>query len=397
MNGACRLVTIAVSLLLILTAPVQSAELNPRVVELQKGLNELGYDVGPGDGIVGPATQKAIKDFQRDHGLDVDGKYSGLLLFSVETAVAEQRERNSPEGKARELEKQQLLALSDDELIAKIEASMGDETERITGLIGERVQGLPAKLLLKVSGLGEASDVIIFAGLRGLYYPESEEGIKQFQEDIASESTGELTVQQFQELFRRHARSRDTKIYASGLGKELNIFIYEGYISVEGTWTLVDDVIAYPINTSKIVCVRDDKECQVSQAYVTVPSIEDDSDSYSLFLDTTTYRIVSWTKSEVIARDSGFCRTTLLTINSNSNEVLEVTRNNETKECREGHLTAPSLDKPRIARLVPGFNWTFQWWEKRESTTRKYINPRYQSALEDMIELQRGKRSDSPN
>lgn len=43
------------------------------VTELQNGLNHLGFDCGRPDGIFGPATGRALDDFQRNSGLRVDG------------------------------------------------------------------------------------------------------------------------------------------------------------------------------------------------------------------------------------------------------------------------------------------------------------------------------------
>ena len=43
------------------------------VVELQTRLNELNYDCGTVDGKFGNKTLVAVKEFQRDHGLDTDG------------------------------------------------------------------------------------------------------------------------------------------------------------------------------------------------------------------------------------------------------------------------------------------------------------------------------------
>lgn len=40
---------------------------------LQTGLKTLGYDPGPIDGIMGPRTTAAIKQFQADNGLVPDG------------------------------------------------------------------------------------------------------------------------------------------------------------------------------------------------------------------------------------------------------------------------------------------------------------------------------------
>lgn len=43
------------------------------VKELQTKLQSLGYEVGPIDGIFGPLTEKAVKQFQKDNRIKVDG------------------------------------------------------------------------------------------------------------------------------------------------------------------------------------------------------------------------------------------------------------------------------------------------------------------------------------
>ena len=43
------------------------------VKELQSKLESLGYDVGPIDGIFGPLTERAVRKFQKDNQLVVDG------------------------------------------------------------------------------------------------------------------------------------------------------------------------------------------------------------------------------------------------------------------------------------------------------------------------------------
>lgn len=52
---------------------------SPVVVEIQKGLARLGYEPGPIDGIVGSQTRNAIRQFERDHRLLVDGRASPQL------------------------------------------------------------------------------------------------------------------------------------------------------------------------------------------------------------------------------------------------------------------------------------------------------------------------------
>jgi len=44
------------------------------IKEVQKALNDLGYDCGDVDGILGKKTKDALKKFQEDNGLKVDGK-----------------------------------------------------------------------------------------------------------------------------------------------------------------------------------------------------------------------------------------------------------------------------------------------------------------------------------
>lgn len=44
-----------------------------RVREAQKRLNDWGYYAGPVDGVYGPQTYRGIRQFQRKHGLTIDG------------------------------------------------------------------------------------------------------------------------------------------------------------------------------------------------------------------------------------------------------------------------------------------------------------------------------------
>ena len=48
--------------------------------EVQEALLALGYGIGDIDGLVGPATRKAIRAFQTSQGLKADGKVSRPLL-----------------------------------------------------------------------------------------------------------------------------------------------------------------------------------------------------------------------------------------------------------------------------------------------------------------------------
>ena len=50
------------------------------VFKIQSTLNQLGYAAGQPDGVLGKQTVKAIKHFQVDNDLVVDGKVSDFLL-----------------------------------------------------------------------------------------------------------------------------------------------------------------------------------------------------------------------------------------------------------------------------------------------------------------------------
>lgn len=54
------------------------------VIRVQAGLAKLGYDPGPADGIWGPKTETAIRAYQRDNSLLVDGRPSQELAAHID-------------------------------------------------------------------------------------------------------------------------------------------------------------------------------------------------------------------------------------------------------------------------------------------------------------------------
>ena len=59
---------------------ILAAQPNPAIIYLQEILDTLGYDPGPVDGQYGPQTRTAIKTYQEDYNLVVDGRASKPLL-----------------------------------------------------------------------------------------------------------------------------------------------------------------------------------------------------------------------------------------------------------------------------------------------------------------------------
>ena len=58
-----------------------------RVRDIQAGLQRLGYDPGAADGRMGPKTSAAIRKYQQDNGMTVDGKASQAVLDSIRAKV----------------------------------------------------------------------------------------------------------------------------------------------------------------------------------------------------------------------------------------------------------------------------------------------------------------------
>ena len=57
------------------------------VKKVQKKLNKLGYNCGKADGVYGTKTQNAIKKYQRDKGLTVNGKINKTLLRKLNISI----------------------------------------------------------------------------------------------------------------------------------------------------------------------------------------------------------------------------------------------------------------------------------------------------------------------
>lgn len=58
------------------------------VERIQSGLNALGYDAGPEDGLIGGRTRSAIAAYQRDQGLPVTGEPSQRLSGHIRSRIA---------------------------------------------------------------------------------------------------------------------------------------------------------------------------------------------------------------------------------------------------------------------------------------------------------------------
>ncbi len=121
------------------------------VLEIQRALAERGYYDGELDGIAGPRTQQAIRDFEQAHGIKPSGEANDALLARVLRARARGEVTGSvPQPSTQVLAVQRVLArlgygpislsgLPDDATRNAIERFERDRGLRRTGKIGDRL------------------------------------------------------------------------------------------------------------------------------------------------------------------------------------------------------------------------------------------------------------------
>ncbi|MGL1833606.1 peptidoglycan-binding domain-containing protein [Rhodocyclaceae bacterium SMB388] len=89
----------------------QVAQYSSTVLGLQRELNQLGFDAGPADGLMGARTRSAIQAYQRDNQLLVDGQPTASLLSHVR-ATAQSR-TPAPAASRSELSSQQVADIQE--------------------------------------------------------------------------------------------------------------------------------------------------------------------------------------------------------------------------------------------------------------------------------------------
>ena len=267
--------------------------------------------------------------------------------------------------------------------------------EEIEKLPEEIINQLDSKEIYLKIGLPENiyNTLLNFAFYRLFYFFENQnedilnEKIIMFQKHLNEEQTGNLTFKQMNDLIKFATNFNQTEVTPlSGFGDKLSLTNFGNYFSTTGTFYLEGEQIAYPVNKSEVICRKSLNQCETLMAFVMLPYEDDSSDTYYLDFQRSTYNILKWSDSEILAEDEGDCRTNQLVINFNSDEVYEITRNNRTKACDETLLNQllksqggegmPDLDKPRIARLVPGSKLLQEFWKERKKTSSEKFLPK---------------------
>ncbi len=140
------------------------------------------------------------------------------------------------------------------------------------------------------------------------------------------------------------------------------VFVYtdawdRGYVYASGTLTMENSRQAFPIQTSKIKCVREEKSCTNAQAEIAFGKM--------LHLETYNYDITKWDNTTILFRTDNECVEYIYTIDR-SNKRLVGTR---TKKASIGSDCTMVEDRPLRLSLVDGFG---VWSNLNEEVEAKY-------------------------
>lgn len=206
-------------------------------------------------------------------------------------------------------------------------------------------------------GLSVGSDLLFGMELNCLMYPGLHDyaaAVKAFQTDIGDEPTGILTVWQIHSLEQRSDMQRLSRLL---FPDQFSSFKKDGYATIEGTMTIVDEKIAWPINHVRVKCFKDEHFCQLDQIQVSVPDDKSWAQKYHVMQDNTQYYTISrWGQDTIDAEpkeSSNACRTTSASFNFKTKEFYFITRNGG-GNCEVLGVKFEKLPKPRISQIVDG-------------------------------------------
>ncbi len=128
------------------------------IIGVQEELAAHGYRPGPTDGVLGAATKRAIRQYQKDAGLPVDGVVSKDLLDHLKFAQPKVNAKANSTGPSRELVSEAQRALAERGYYeGEIDGRLGPETrEAVSRFQGDA--GLPVTGVINKYLIGELSN-----------------------------------------------------------------------------------------------------------------------------------------------------------------------------------------------------------------------------------------------
>ena len=159
------------------------------------------------------------------------------------------------------------------------------------------------------------------------------------------------------------------------------VFVGRDRASARGTWEIVGEQIADPINTVQIQCVKSTRTCEEY-----VASIASVGESHYLHLEPSSYQVLRWSSNEILAENDAetSCRHVLLRLNQSTNEVTQTITSNSQKGCETlGGESLPTLESPRVVRMVDGVKAAIPYYEKRRNEAGKGVSSNARRLIEE--------------
>lgn len=185
--------------------------------------------------------------------------------------------------------------------------------------------------------------------------------VSAFQRRIGATVTGDITVGQFDRLSAATRVFNKPTLY---LGPK-TVTELQGYLSVEGTWTIQGEEHAFPFNRSLFECRKERRTCTEAMSY-----FSEGSGSIVLNSHLNHYDVVKWAGEEVQIEISHRCVTNTVFINTRTKDVTMMRR--PRSECLSGGARLET----KLFVLSDGFEVGQELNRKRfESTVMSVMNP----------------------
>lgn len=112
---------------------------NPRIKEIEKTLNDEGFNPGSVDGVMDKQTRRAVKDFQKANRITATGFVDTQTKARLDALNIERAKKKQQEAQKKQTETQKLSP----EKAKKIQQALkkaGFDPGQVNGIIGERTE-----------------------------------------------------------------------------------------------------------------------------------------------------------------------------------------------------------------------------------------------------------------
>lgn len=206
--------------------------------------------------------------------------------------------------------------------------------------------------------------------------PKLKEAIKDFQQSLHNDPTGELLFGEFKELMDRYSKLHPHNLNLPGY----NFSVIEewGYVKIQGTWVFKDGTPHHiPIQTS--IIDLDKNTMSGIEALATVSELFDGTPS--LDVEIIRWKITKWDKEEIVAENNAPLNASYtLTVDVKNKKVHLFRRHKGEKIFGKVEL------EPAILELVDGFKVSYELQQERQKEAFKFYNPKHRNVLEQLTQ-----------